>query len=103
MRAKKASDDYLASKALGSVGSVSGASGSGDDEYYNNYNPVRTGGMLAPHGKAIAPASVKPVSPTPSQTQVCLVFVLLVCLLVMRVFWWHVCHVMAVVVCVCVF
>lgn len=24
-----------------------------------------------PHGKAIAPASVKAVSPTPSQTQVC--------------------------------
>lgn len=71
MRAKKSSADYLASKAaIGSAGSVSGASGSADDEYYNNYNPVRTGGMLAPHGRAIAPASVKPVSPTPSQTQV---------------------------------
>ena len=77
MRAKKSSADYLASKAIGSAGSVSGASGSADDEYYNNYNPVRTGGMLAPHGRAIAPASVKPVSPTPSQTQVgfCVTFV----------------------------
>lgn len=77
MRAKKASDDYLTSKTLGSAGSVSGASGSADDEYYNNYNPVRTGGMLAPHGRAIAPASVKQLSPTPSQTQVgfCVCFV----------------------------
>lgn len=74
-RAKKASDDYLASKlGAGSAGSVSGASGSGsadDGEYYNTYNPVRTApGMLAPHGRAIAPQSIKAVSPTPSQTQV---------------------------------
>lgn len=55
------------------AGSVSGASGSADDEYYTNFNPIRTGGMLMPHGKAIAPASVKAVSPTPSQTQVSLV------------------------------
>lgn len=74
MRAKRISDDYLNAKAIGSAGSVSGASGSGsgdDGEYYNNYNPVRTGGMLAPHGRAIAPASIKAISPTPSQTQVC--------------------------------
>lgn len=54
-----------------SVGSVSGASGSADDEYYSNYNPIRTG-MLMPHGKAVAPQSVKAISPTPSQTQVIL-------------------------------
>ena len=64
---KRASSDYLAQKT---AGSVSGASGSADDEYYTNFNPIRTGGMLMPHGKAIAPASVKAVSPTPSQTQV---------------------------------
>ncbi|CAN0219940.1 unnamed protein product, partial [Scytosiphon promiscuus] len=72
MRAKKVSDEYLSGKGMGSAGSVSGASGSGsgdDGEYYNNYNPVRTGGMLAPHGRAIAPASIKAISPTPSQTQ----------------------------------
>eukprot|EP00904_Undaria_pinnatifida_P006852 jgi/Undpi1/3297/HiC_scaffold_15.g06671.m1 len=63
---KRASAEYLAQKT---AGSVSGASGSADDEYYNNFNPIRTGGMLMPHGKAIAPASVKAVSPTPSQTQ----------------------------------
>ncbi|CAM9777673.1 unnamed protein product, partial [Hapterophycus canaliculatus] len=71
-RAKRVSDEYLAAKAVGSAGSVSGASGSGsgdDGEYYNNYNPVRTGGMLAPYGRAIAPASIKAISPTPSQTQ----------------------------------
>lgn len=74
MKAKRASEAYLAAKTAGFAGSVSGASGSAsaDDEYYNNYNPVRTGGMLAPHGRAIAPASIKAVSPTPSQTKVCM-------------------------------
>ncbi|CAN0087746.1 unnamed protein product, partial [Ectocarpus fasciculatus] len=73
-KAKEASrKDYFSSKMMGSAGgSLSGASGTGsgdDGEYYHNYNPIRTGGMLAPHGRAIAPASVKAVSPTPSQTK----------------------------------
>ncbi|CAN0208497.1 unnamed protein product, partial [Ectocarpus sp. 12 AP-2014] len=74
MRAKEASrKDFFSSKMMGSTaGSVSGASGTGsgdEGEYYHNFNPIRTGGMLAPHGKAIAPASIKAVSPTPSQTK----------------------------------
>ncbi|CAM9694310.1 unnamed protein product [Pylaiella littoralis] len=71
MKAKKASDAYLAAKVAGFSGSVSGASGSAsvDDEYYNNHNPVRTAGMLGPHGRAVAPVSIKAVSPTPSQTK----------------------------------
>lgn len=51
------------------VSSVSAASASADEEYYSTFNPIRTGGMM-PKSKAIAPQSVKNVSPTPSQTQV---------------------------------
>lgn len=76
MRAKEESrKDFFSSKMMGSAaGSVSGASGTGsgdEGEYYHNFNPIRNRGMLAPHGKTIVPASIKAVSPTPSQTKVC--------------------------------
>lgn len=63
---KKTKDLYSSSKGSSSI---SAASASADEEYYSNYNPTRTGGMM-PKGKAIAPQAVKNVSPTASQTQV---------------------------------
>lgn len=39
--AKRLRDELIAPKT---AGSVSGASGSADEEYYTNYNPIRTGG-----------------------------------------------------------
>lgn len=56
MWAKKSSDPCAS--VFGSSTSVSGTPGSssGDSKYCSDY-PIRKGGMLAPHQKAIAPAS----------------------------------------------